>query len=224
MTLRETPRLATLVLALTIDHAVFVFSDGQDTATARFTSVDQEFLISLCPNLVHFDSPEPTGPSGDHSSVWPASLTSLRVANLRRTPTNATSLSRVVVDLQALPRTLTRLRLSCVRLDSSEYFLPADQTFLLPHLRALILDNSSVPEEVFRWLVTGPTALRVLHVWLVAGMTDDSMEQIISSNSDGLREFMFKPVYDLRNPHDFIPHHLVRQATVQALITFMTGY
>ncbi|BGP53063.1 hypothetical protein JCM8202_004147 [Rhodotorula sphaerocarpa] len=148
VTLRETPRLATLVLALTIDHAVFVFSDGQDTATARFTSVDQEFLISLCPNSSISTRPSRPGrPATTH------------------------------------------------------------QTFLLPHLQALILDNSSVPEEVFRWLVTGSTALRVLHVWLVAGMTDDSMEQIISSNSDGLREFMFKPVHDFRHRRNFIPHN-----------------
>ncbi|BGP55983.1 hypothetical protein JCM8202v2_003590 [Rhodotorula sphaerocarpa] len=188
-TLRVSPRLAACVRALVVGVAAPEEEDDPDADSVE--PMHHEALVRLCPNLEHLDSPELT--SAVYHHLWPASLSTYRFLSPDPVSPMPTGIPRTIVDLQALPRTLTRLRISSISGDAFRFITPAAETFPLPQLEALFLDGSFISAPAFRWLVTGSLALRVLYLWLVSGLTDESLESSVSFHNHRLRKFVFKP-------------------------------
>ena len=222
-TLRRTPHLALIVRSLTFKPSVF------NSHANPFTAVQQDAIVRLCTNLVHFDSPKsPAAPTSPTSALFPDSLRSLNYVptaspgmdadedsdresedeqQQQQQQNNGASLPRKLQQLQILPAALTRLKLSSSARDLLNFEPPANTPFPFANLESLVLDCLFVTPAAFEWIVTGSDRLRSLHVWLVTGITEESLVDALATQNDYLLEFAFKPSHGILRK--FISHDLV---------------
>lgn len=224
-TLRRTPHLALIVRSLTFKPFVFYPISHPNP----FTAVQQDAIVRLCTNLVHFDSPKsPAAPTSPASAVFPGSLRSLNYVptaspgmimnadqdsddeqdhQQQQQQNNGTGLPRQLQQLQSLPAALTRLKLSASASDMLNFEPPANTPFPFANLESLVLDCLHLTRAAFEWIVAGSDRLRSLHVWLVTGITEESLVDALATQNDHLLEFAFKPSHGTLRK--FISHDLV---------------
>ena len=222
-TLRRTPHLALIVRSLTFKPSVF------NSHANPFTAVQQDAIVRLCTNLVHFDSPKsPAAPTSPTSALFPDSLRSLNYVptaspgmdadedsdresedeqQQQQQQNNGASLPRKLQQLQSLPAALTRFKLSSSASDLLNFEPPANTPFPFANLESLVLDCLHLTPAAFEWIVTGSDRLRSLHVWLVTGITEESLVDALATQNDYLLEFAFKPSHGILRK--FISHDLV---------------
>lgn len=221
-TLRRTPHLALIVRSLTFKPSVFITNSHANP----FTAVQQDAIVRLCTNLVHFDSPKsPAAPTSPTSAVFPDSLRSLNYVpttspgmsadedsddeaqQQQQQQGNRASLPRKLQQLQSLPAALTRLKLSSSACDLLHFEPPVNTPFPFANLESLVLDCLFVTPAAFEWIVAGSDRLRSLHVWLVTGITEESLVDALATQNDYLLEFAFKPSHGTLRK--FISHDLI---------------